>query len=73
VVEGYVLMPKVLGKSMGLHSVVVLASFMIFGSALGMFGLLLALPLMSVVVIVARELVLPALRELAEARGAKKA
>jgi predicted PurR-regulated permease PerM len=71
VVEGYVLMPKVLGKSMGLHPVVVLASFMIFGSALGMFGLLLALPLMSVIVIVARELVLPALRELAEARAAK--
>ncbi|MEO6708593.1 MAG: AI-2E family transporter, partial [Planctomycetota bacterium] len=36
--EGYVLMPKVLGQSLGLHPVVVLASLMIGGAALGMFG-----------------------------------
>jgi len=70
VVEGYVLLPRVLGDSMGLHPVVVVASLMVFGAALGMFGLLLALPITSAVVIVARELVLPALRDLADERGA---
>jgi predicted PurR-regulated permease PerM len=43
VIEGYVLMPKILGGELGLPPVVVLASMMIFGSAFGMFGLLLAL------------------------------
>ena len=67
--EGYVLLPRVLGDSMGLHPIVVIASLMVFGAALGLFGMLLALPLTSVAVIVARELVLPALAELAEGRG----
>ena len=66
VVEGYVLLPRVLGDSMGLHPIVVIASLMVFGAALGMFGMLLALPLTSAVVIVARELVLPALEDFAE-------
>ncbi|HUR28861.1 MAG TPA: AI-2E family transporter [Planctomycetota bacterium] len=59
--EGYVLMPKVLGESLGLHPVVVLASLMIGGAALGMFGLLLALPIAATIIILAREIVLPAL------------
>lgn len=69
-IEGYVLIPKVMGDSMGLHPVVVLAAFMIAGSALGMFGLLLALPLTATVIILGRELVLPALRDMAEQRSA---
>ena len=68
-VEGYVLLPKVLGNSMGLHPIVVIASLMVFGAAFGVFGMLLALPLTSAAVIVARELVLPALAEVAEGRG----
>ncbi|MCC7013682.1 MAG: AI-2E family transporter [Planctomycetes bacterium] len=71
--EGYVLMPKVLGERLGLHPIVVLASLMICGSALGMFGLLLALPLTATIVILTRELVLPALRAFAEGRGTKGA
>jgi predicted PurR-regulated permease PerM len=69
VVEGYVLVPKVLGDSLGLHPVVVLVSVMVGGAALGMFGLLLALPLTAAIVIIARELVLPALKDWAENRG----
>ncbi len=69
--EGYVLMPKVLGEQLGLPPVVVLASLMIFGSALGMFGLLLALPLTAASVILAKELLLPALKQWAEDRGAR--
>ncbi len=69
--EGYVLMPKVLGEQLGLPPVVVLASLMIFGSALGMFGLLLALPLTAGIVILAKELLLPALKQWAEDRNAR--
>jgi predicted PurR-regulated permease PerM len=65
VVEGYVLVPKILGESLGLHPVVVIASLTIFGSVLGMFGLLIALPLTAAIVILVRELVLPALRDFA--------
>lgn len=64
--EGYVLTPKILGDSLGLHTVVVFAALTIFGTALGMFGMLIALPLAAAIVILVRELVLPALRELAE-------
>ena len=70
VIEGYVLVPKVLGASLGLHPVVVLASVMMGGAALGMFGLLLALPITASIVIIARELVLPALKDWAEDRNA---
>jgi predicted PurR-regulated permease PerM len=69
VFEGYVLMPKILGDSLGLHPVVVLASLMIGGAALGMFGILLALPLAATVIILTRELVLPALRKTAMESG----
>ncbi len=60
-IEGYVLIPKILGDSLGLDPVVVLASVMIGGAALGFFGMLVALPLTASLVILAREFVLPAL------------
>jgi predicted PurR-regulated permease PerM len=66
--EGYVLTPKILGDSLGLHPVVVLASLMIGGAALGLFGLLLALPLAATLIILTRELVLPALAKAAAER-----
>lgn len=69
VLEGYVLMPKILGESLGMHPVVVLASLMIGGAALGMFGLLLALPLAASAIILTRELVLPALKKTSQERG----
>jgi predicted PurR-regulated permease PerM len=69
-VETYVLIPRVLGERLGLPTVVVLASLTIFGAALGMFGLLLALPLTAASVILAKELLLPALKEWAEGRKA---
>ncbi len=64
--EGYVLMPKVLGESMGLHPVVVIAAFTIAGSALGMLGLIMALPLTATAIILVRDLVLPGARAWAE-------
>ncbi len=68
IVEGYVLTPKVIGERLGLHPVVVLASLTIGGAALGMFGLLLALPLAATLIILTRELVLPALSKTSQER-----
>jgi predicted PurR-regulated permease PerM len=65
-IEGYFLLPKMLGDSLGLHPVVVIMALTIGGAALGLFGLLVALPLTATIIILARELVLPALRALAE-------
>ncbi len=70
--EGYVLTPKILGDSLGLHTVVVFAALTIFGTALGMFGMLIALPLAAAIVILSRELVLPSLREFAEEAPRRK-
>ncbi len=66
VVEGYVLLPAILGDSLGLHPVVVLLSVFVGGAALGMFGFLIALPLAAALVIMVREMVLPALADFAD-------
>lgn len=68
--EGYVLMPKILGNSLGLHELVVLFSMLAGGAALGVLGILISLPLTATLVILAREFVMPALRDWAdEERG----
>jgi predicted PurR-regulated permease PerM len=64
--EGYVLLPKILGDSLGLHPIIVLFALMAGGVAFGFFGVLIALPLTASVVILVRELVLPALSRMAE-------
>ncbi len=66
VIEGYVLVPKILGTSLGLHPVVVLVSVFIGGAALGVFGMLIAIPLAACLVILTREFVLPALAQFAD-------
>jgi predicted PurR-regulated permease PerM len=66
ILEGYVFIPKILGDSLGLHPVVVLVSIFAGGAALGMFGFLIAIPLVAALVILARELLLPALRQFAD-------
>lgn len=65
-VEGYVLMPKILGESLGLHELVVLFAMLAGGAALGVLGILIALPLTATIVILVREFVLPALRDWAD-------
>lgn len=66
ILEGYVLLPKILGDSLGLHPIIVLFALMAGGVALGFFGVLIALPLTATIVILVRELVLPALSRMAE-------
>ena len=64
--ENYVLIPKILGDSLGLHPIVVIFSLLAGAASLGMFGLLIALPLAASLVILAREFVLPVLADLAD-------
>jgi predicted PurR-regulated permease PerM len=72
--ENYVLIPKILGDSLGLHPIVVIFSLLAGAASLGMFGLLIALPLTASLVILAREFVLPVLADLADQdRGGKAA
>lgn len=65
-IEGYVLIPKILGDSLGLHPVVILLAVFVGGSALGLFGFLIAVPLAATLIILFREFVMPALEEFAE-------
>lgn len=65
-IEGYILIPKIIGDSLGLPPLVVLFSVFLGGAALGVFGLLLALPLTASLLILVREFVLPALANLAD-------
>lgn len=64
--EGYVLIPKILGDSLGLHEVVVIFVLLAGGASLGMLGILVALPVAASLLIVFRELVLPALQRSVE-------
>jgi predicted PurR-regulated permease PerM len=64
--ENYVLIPKILGNSLGLHPIIVIFSLMAGAASLGMFGLLIALPLTATLVILGREFLLPTLAEMAD-------
>ncbi len=66
VLEGYVFIPKILGDSLGLHPVVILLSVFVGGAALGLFGFLIAIPLAATLIILFRELVMPAIEDFAE-------
>jgi predicted PurR-regulated permease PerM len=53
-IEGYVLAPKLVGQSVGLHPVWLMFALFAFGSLLGFVGLLLAVPLAAAVGVLAR-------------------
>jgi predicted PurR-regulated permease PerM len=61
-IEGYVLIPKLVGGSVGLHSLTVLVCTLVAGSLLGVFGMVVAVPLTAVLKILAAEFVLPEVR-----------
>jgi predicted PurR-regulated permease PerM len=69
VVEGYVLVPRILGDRLGLHPLVVFFALLAGGASLGMLGLLIALPLTATLVILFQEFVRPALRQFADEPG----
>ena len=68
-IEGYVLVPKILGDRLGLHPLVVFFALLAGGAALGMLGMLIALPLTAALVILFQEFVSPALKQFADESG----
>lgn len=68
-IENYLLLPHILGESLGLHPVVVIFALMAGAASMGMFGLLIALPLTATIVILGREFLLPVLAEIADKDG----
>lgn len=72
-IENYLLLPRILGESLGLHPVVVIFALMAGASSMGMFGLLIALPLTATIVILGREFLLPVLAEIADKDGKRSA
>lgn len=62
VVEQYVLTPVFVGRSVGLHPLTILVATFVAGDLLGLFGMLVAIPLAAVLKILAQEFVLPEIR-----------
>jgi len=68
-VEGYVLIPKMVGREVGLHPMAVITAILVGGGLLGLFGVVIAIPLAAAARIVWGEFVVPAL----EAKAAEPA
>lgn len=56
VLEGNIITPRIVGKSVGLSPVAIIFSILVFGKLLGFFGVLFAIPLASTVRVFAGEL-----------------
>ena len=65
-IEGYVLMPRILGEKLGLHPMVVFFALLAGGASMGLLGVLVAIPLTAALVILVQEFVLPALTHFAD-------
>ena len=63
--QGSILDPVILGREVRIHPVVLILMFLISGKILGFIGLLLAVPIASILKILTQEFVLPSVRELA--------
>jgi len=61
-IEAYVLIPVLIGRRVGLHSLTVLVCTLVAGDLLGFFGMIVAVPLTAVLKILAAEFVLPEVR-----------
>jgi predicted PurR-regulated permease PerM len=62
VFEGYVMIPALVGRRVGLHPLTVLFCTLVAGDLLGFFGMIVAVPLTAVLKILAAEFVLPEVR-----------
>ncbi len=74
VLEGFVMIPKFLGKEVGLHPLTVIVTMLIFAQLLGFLGVLLSVPLAAITKILLEEFVMPLVEEFAaETPDEKKA
>jgi predicted PurR-regulated permease PerM len=60
--EGYVLTPAIIGTRVGMHPLTILVGTFVAGDLLGLFGMLVAIPLAAIVKILWTEFVVPELR-----------
>ncbi|MFL2656181.1 MAG: AI-2E family transporter [Burkholderiaceae bacterium] len=56
VIEGFFLTPKLVGDKIGLHPLAVIFSLMFFGTLFGFLGLLVALPIASILIVVGEKI-----------------
>ncbi len=63
--ESFVLSPTIMGRSSGLHPLVIVVALLIGGQLAGLLGMLLAIPVASTLKALAAELLLPEIRRLA--------
>ena len=56
VIEGFFLTPKLVGDKIGLHPLAVIFSLMFFGTLFGFLGLLVALPIASILIVVGKKI-----------------
>jgi predicted PurR-regulated permease PerM len=66
VLEAAVFQPLILGKETGLHPIAVILALLSAGQLLGLFGVLLAIPLASTVKILFEDYVVPMFEEVAD-------
>jgi len=64
--DGWIVTPLILGKTTGLHPVVLIVVIFLGGHLMGFFGMLLAVPLFSTLLILFEEFILPHIRALAD-------
>lgn len=69
-IEGYVLLPRIVGESLGLSEVAVLFSITAGGTLMGLFGVLVALPGAATIKVLFNEFVDPALLDFLESEPA---
>ena len=55
--ESYILTPKIIGKKLGIHPVIIILSIILFGSIFGIFGVFFAIPLTAITILYAVKLV----------------
>ena len=68
-----IIAPRILAKGVGLHPVIIILVLFIGGALFGLFGLLLAVPVASIIKILAQEFLLPEIKALAEKRPSEGA
>ena len=56
VIEGFFLTPKLVGDKIGLHPLAVIFSLMFFGTLFGFLGLLVALPIASILIVIGKKI-----------------
>jgi len=55
IIENFILSPRIIGKKIGLHPIVLLLSIFLFGYLFGFIGLLIAIPAAGSMIVIAKD------------------